>query len=729
MNNMNVNVLDDILESSKKRKNKNTVMNASTVFKKYRAKNEVGKDIFDTFKKLSNNNKLFYLSETNSNVGLITLSQALTSLAYLKQYGIKFDTFKEYFVVNLTAYFKELRYSPLCSALDFSASPYVKEDDNLTSSYVDAIAKSLQTFMEIRELIYTTLESNIEEDIESLNSIYIEGVGGVKEVLTAITHCVKICFNKLSDLAIINNTSQDKLDIKYETPSGEVIVGQRKFKGWNYSNVSDVNISSKFEPSLYFTYSVSIAYMSVYENIINVLNYHREVASINARYDELENDPNFNPNEEGFISRQEALELAKKADNIAKFSRDNEFYLEVMDEYNRFKKVMKSSGYYIYEKIKDVNIKNNFIGLDYNGIDLVDIKSSTTNNALFNTLFAIVILISSGVADDFVEYQPERRYFELLQIAMENVYDSFCELEQLKKLYIVEQYILNFNEVIPDILADEANLLRKQRIQVLSLVPLMVRTYNLVSQYLIQYPQKQMINYLELIMKNRHISRNNKYEWCWDKDNYDINVNNLFICSLYDFYEYYEKYEKPYTAPEEAIAIEKSNTLKVIKDAEKENEKRINQVIKEKEELQQKMQEEIDRVKYEKANMPIVLAIKEIVRDTMKEELIEILPDVLKQVSEYLVRRSNMMSPAAIKVEAGKEHKNERELAGTLIELMLSYFAKEISNSVDEGSIITDRDEYLRRVKTGEGLLNDETYQAREFDLLKAFSKKINDLK
>lgn len=729
MSNIKVNVLDDILENSKKRKNKNLVMNASTVFKKYRAKNEVGKDILETLKKMTNSNKLFYLSETNSSVGLITLSQSLTSLAYLKQYGIKFDTFKEYFVANLTAYFKELRYSPLCNTLDFSASPYVKEDDNLTSTYVDSIAKSLQTFMEIRELIHTTFESNVEEDIESLNSIYVEGVGNIKDVLAAITHCVKICFSKLSDVAIVNNVPAELLDIKYETSDGEVVVGQRNYKGWNYSNVENVSTNSKFEPSLYFTYSVAIAYMSVYENIIDVLNYHRQVIAINERYDQLENDSQYNPNEEGYVTREEALESIKKSDNIAKFSRDNEFYLEVFNEYNRFKKVMKSSGYYIYEKIKNVKIKNDFIGLDYNGIDLQDIKSSTTNNALFNTLFAIVILISSGVADDFVEYQPERRYFELLQIAMENVYDSFCELEQSKKLYIVEQYILNFNEAIPDTLAEEANLLRKQRIQVLSLVPLMVRTYNLVSQYLIQYPQKQMINYLELIMKYRHMNRNNKYEWCWDKDNYDINVNNLFICSLYDFYEYYEKYEKPYTAPEEAIAIEKNNTLKVIKDAEKENEKKINQVLKEKQELQEKMQEEIDRVKYEKANMPIVLAIKEIVRDTMKEELIEILPDVLKQVSEYLVRRNKLMSPSAIKYESGCDNKNERELAGTLIELMLSYFAKEISSSVDEGSIVSDRDEYMKRCKTGEGLLDDETYQGREYDLLTALSKKINDLK
>lgn len=728
MNYTKENILNDILENVKKKGYKNQLSNGSAIFKKYRAKDKVGKDILDCFKKFTNNNKLFYLSETNSSVGLITLSQALTSLSYLKQYGIKFESFKEYFEINLSAFFKELNYNPFSNKLTFSATPYVKNSDDISYPYVDAVAKSLQTFMEIRELIHTTNESNIEEDIASLRTINIEGVGGLEEVLIAITKCVKICFNTLSDLAILNNVPSDQLDIKYETSDGEVTIADRRYKGWNYSNLLDNNTAIKFEPSLYFTYTVSIAYMSVYENIIAVLDYHREVNAINERYDELEKNGLLHENEEGYVSRNDALDSIRKSDNIVKFNRDDEFYLEVEKEYNRFKKIMKSSGYYIYEKIKNIKIKNEFIGLDYNGIDLQDIKGSTTNNAIFNTLFAIVILISSGVADDFAAYQPEKRYFELLQIAMENVYDSFCELEQSKKLYIVEQYILNFNETIPDSLADEANLLRKQRIQVLSLVPLMVRTYNLVSQYLIQYPQKQMVNYLELIMQYRHMNRNDKYEWCWDKDNYDININTLFICSLFDFYEYYEKYEKPYTETEEAITNEKNKTLKAIKDAEKENEKKLKVLSDEKQALENKMQEEIEKVKYEKANMPIVLAIKDIVRETVKAELITMLPDVLKQVSEYLVRRQGLMTPLATMDanDSGKE--NERDLAATLIELIMSYFSKSISNSVNSETS-DNYSEFKNRSTTGEGLLGDQAYRVREDEILQIINAKIKDIK
>lgn len=729
------NVLFDILEGKK-----NESRQTSNIFKRYRKKEEIGKNIFAKLEKYSNKEGLFYLSESNNSVGIITISQAIISLAYLSQYGVHANDitrFKTLLEKNVTALFSELKYSAGCNELEFTVSPYAGLAENGTKNYVDSAAKVLQALMELREMLYLAIEAKKPYNIN------IEGIGGDDEVLAVVTKCVKITLRTLAKLAI----PCEPRKITYETEN-ETIEIISKYKGWNYTNIpyEEGNIArfANVEPSLYFTYAVAIAYMSVYENINDVLTYVRQIneikkdtehqyARIREEYGSVGNDPEkleefAAESKKISINHDEAIKSVKMSDNMDKFNRDKKFYDEIINDYANFRSVMKSVGYYLDNKINDVDLKTNFIGLDYNKIDFNEIKGSTTNNAVFNVLFTIVILISSGVADDYEEYNPSERYFEWLQSAIQNVYDSYCDLEKMKKLYIVEQYILNFNESLPDEMFEEANLLRKQRIQVLSLVPLMVRTYNLVSQYLIQYPQKQMINYLELIMKYRHISPQTKMaEWCWDRDAYDININTLFICSLFDFYEYYDQFERPYTDTDATIESEKKKASQLIEKNRQQMQETLEKVEEDKNNIQAEAEEKIKQISLEKENLLIVQGVKEIARSILKEELIDALPAVLASVAEYLGERERDMTLIDVEdaYDAGKE--KQRLVAEKFLELGLSYFSKRIFNAIDESKVV-DNDGYkqLKQSKTKKGLTESPDYKRRASEVIETINKSIS---
>lgn len=649
----NKDLLADIVVKSGIKKN--------SIFRKYKAKEIIGKEIFKCFEKYTNNDGIFYLSEQDESVGIITISQAVISLSLLSQFGVSIDEkgkLKKAFEKNLSQLFKDLNYSDNRNTLNFVPTPYLQDDIDFNLSYTDTIAKCLQAFMEARELIYFANENN-----NPLN-LKIDSIGSDNEILEAITRCIKICIKTLSQLAIKKEHSEKIFNYNNKTISFEC-----NYKGWNFTNLKYLDNSEvqEMEPSLYFTYSVAVAYISIYENILEALRYKRLITD--------EEKKEFKP-----ICTKE------------KFIRDLKFYETIEAEYLEFKTIMKASGYYLDKKLDLVDIKQDYLGLDYTSIDYKDILGSTTNNALFNTLFSVIILIASGVADDYEEYMPQERYFEWLQSATQNVYDCYCDLDKANKLYIVEQYTLNFNELILPDLNKYASYLRKQRIQSLSLVPLMIRSYNLVSQYLIQYPQKQMINYLELIMKSRYTNKNSEREWLWDKDGYDININTVFISSLFDFYSYYEQFEAPYISTEATIAQK-----------EKENDLLIEKTIRENKKIIEEKNSEIEKVIYEKNNLDIVKGVKEIAKEVLQEQLIKLLPDILKKVTNYLGERKTDFSILDNDDVIDEIYQDEKVLAQAFLELIVGYFSKELFGHVgkERGKYKLEKDEIINNENKG----------------------------
>ena len=662
---------------------------SNRTFNIYIPKEEIGKKLYKSFITygISKNDDTFILSDINRAKGLISVTQGLISFALIKQFNSSSnnnettitDEERRIFNKNLTVFFNEIGY--FTDNIVFKATPFIKED---SFDYVDSIAKSVQAIMEIRELILTSLENKTP-----LN-LYVEGIGSDEEIVSALIKVLKICLDKLVSLRI-------------PCPTFERQIGNNTYLGsscgWNYTNDNNIN-ENTLEPSLYFTYSVSLSYMSIYENITDVLNWVRLSAE----------------------GKSEEFTLA--ADKTQKFERDKKFYELIEKEYLSFKDAVRSCGLYLDEKISGLDLRSKFLGFDFNTIDIEEIKGSTTNNAIFNTLFSVVILIASGVSDLYDEFYKERRYFEWLQAIMQNVYDSYCDLVLSQKGYIIDQYVLNFNETIPTELYDQVNYLRKQRIQVLTVVPLMVRAYNMVSSWVIQYPQKQMINYLELIISNRFKKKSN-YEWIWDKDGYDVNVNSIYISALFDFYGYYEKYELPSISDKNTVEAQR---IKLQANFEKKLESiqsSLEEEKKSKEDLKEYYSQQLEATnkKYQEelANLPIITAIHGIVQDLLEEQLITILPRLFERVTTYLCSREET-EVYSVKHESNK-NLLESNFAVKLIELLTSYFSNELYEKIDKeatsGGKSIDQDK-----KEGRLHMNDR-YKNRVDDLIKLLGGEI----
>ena len=75
------------------------------------------------------------------------------------------------------------------------------------------------------------------------------------------------------------------------------------------------------------------------------------------------------------------------------------------------------------------------------------------------------------------------------------------------------------------------------------LVPLYCNTYNLVSNYVIRYPQKEMRDNLVWVLENKSADG-----WYWTKESFSINNNLYYIYAIDSFYSYYDRYEATFLA-------------------------------------------------------------------------------------------------------------------------------------------------------------------------------------
>ena len=143
-----------------------------------------------------------------------------------------------------------------------------------------------------------------------------------------------------------------------------------------------------------------------------------------------------------------------------------------------------------------------------------ELRMSTTSDVLFNTVYIVNIMIDSGL-DEIIKLQQlqaqknndietarkkEREYNNMLESCLLSTQKAFRTYESLKndgKDYIVDQFLIGFNENF-DGHPIAVNELRKLRMRCFSLLPMLIHTNCIVSEYLVQYPQYNMRKYLEI---------------------------------------------------------------------------------------------------------------------------------------------------------------------------------------------------------------------------------------
>lgn len=355
-----------------------------------------------------------------------------------------------------------------------------------------------------------------------------------------------------------------------------------KVRGWSFRHMEE-----GAEPSLYFSYVASTVYLGLFkrfdngEGIIDKLRgFEERYANTKSRRDKFYEGLT---TEKGLKTQIESLKRIGM-DDFAKFLSElsPERLAELDLLYNKINK-----GQPLTYKINDgeegsfSKLKNACISFsetlwtegfgsgknktpfkvnmakgpcfeDGTIVDMDIVRLSGHNNAFFNNLFVIGIILNSAY-DVELQKASEEEYNTMLnafQLSIQNTQRCYNEIANEKLLYKIDSYILDFSEKTDEDNVELAKQLRKVNIAAVPLLPLMLKNNNLMSQYVVRYPQKQMKDSLRDIISNKK-RKGNRSSWVWDKDGYNAITNYYYIDALISFYRYYEAYELPFIASEE----------------------------------------------------------------------------------------------------------------------------------------------------------------------------------
>ena len=365
--------------------------------------------------------------------------------------------------------------------------------------------------------------------------------------------------------------------------------------------------------------------------------------------------------------------------------------LESLGSISKLKWNLEKISSDIWEKAKDL-LENDFVYDDFsfNVAKPEAIKSGVQTNALFAGLLHISICLyskydfvvfyteddgsGSGKFDDGSEKFGKKAYDNMqntMLLYVQRAQRFFDKLSENGKEFGVDFLILRFSENFSDkdkeggYLTDRetAERLRKQLIRVTSLTPMLLRTNNLISQYVVQFPQKQMGEAIVKIGEKRFYDRNKKtkdenekYRWFWESDGYHAMSNYYYVGAIFDFYTYHDYYEKRYSSNLDKLKEDLSNDIKYEKSVQKyyqkianekeefkaQLEEECNKKLKDKDDLMKAALDEAEKSKSDKkSSEKLISGIEELVENAIDkpEFLKKIIKGFRKQLAEEVFER------------------------------------------------------------------------------------------
>lgn len=563
--------LKDIIDSKRNTKN--------TVFNRYKPKDSIAEEIAKNFfsSKYNDPSKNAKYEEgfanslaDRSQVGLLTQAYGLQIIAGLRSLGCNLEerSPKINYVLNqlfellgidgdVLSAIRDMDYDDFDPyLLNFNISPfYVDFEETETKresasrNCVESASAVLKALSEIRTAIGVQLDAGNE-----LNLTFANDSISSDEMIENIECIIKYTLKWLID-ACIPAPKPNGETIKYKVRGYSVESENVNYAGWNFfrspenaNEMSNNIVTNEYEPSLYITFSVCSAYISLKSELAFVQPY----VDKNTLPDDKDMTPRYDRNVRLYKA------IAPLLDKFQKQCMQAGRYEE-----------LRSNGFFTEEDPIDLSVC--FIGQNYNPVTFEDISNSTTNDAMINTILHILILLYAGIDIDYKVVAADNNapaiiddFYDEMQYAIQNILRCYKKLNAADKSYIVDQYVLSFKEKMPSDFASLAKTLRRQRIQVASTLPLLIIANNEISKYLVQYPQKQNMEYLAMIMRNRNLDKNNNVEWAWDRDGYNITSQNYYIRALNDFYNYYDQYEANYIKADEQVNRAKDESEKKI---------------------------------------------------------------------------------------------------------------------------------------------------------------------
>ncbi|MDE7406429.1 MAG: hypothetical protein K2M89_06120 [Clostridiales bacterium] len=381
-----------------------------------------------------------------------------------------------------------------------------------------------------------------------------------------------------------------------------------KYLGWTFRKMR----GSETQPSLYFSYVASTVYLGLYNRfngtkdvIVNMRNFEEALQKKSRDennddikryrfYDGFKSAEKFNKMLE-WLTRNEFYEAVKflrrlSPNEIAelnllyniindgkplsfKLDGDDGGSFTVLKEASTgLAEMLWNEGYGTYKnKVPfSENMAKGPCFEDGSLIEMEVIKRSSHNNAFFNNLFVIGIILNSAYDMEVMKKDPKEyeRMLNIFQLSIQNTQRCYDEIEERGLLYKIDSYILDFSDKVDSANTELAKQLRRVNMSVVPLMPLMLKNNNLMSQYVVQYPQKQMTESLKDIIKNRKYvgDEEKKQSWVWDKDGYNSITNYYYVDALISFYRYYKQYEEPLIENEELLRRREAQAAKNAQD-------------------------------------------------------------------------------------------------------------------------------------------------------------------
>ncbi len=696
------------------------------VFNDYVSQDSIGVKIFKELHKrlvdIDDIKKGFVMSDNSNDIGILSQCQSLQALVSLaSDFGLDFN--KKDIIPEQKNSIREIMDAVIEDIIPriirtnengeteyvFDASPYDTVHYSSEYSNVDAITWVLPSFFLILKYHASIHEVCKWED----------------NLIEIIKHGLKY----LNDAFIDGEIKNEGLSI-----------------GWNFTKDCE-------EPSLYFSFAVCECYIDMFTTFSDILTYleaERNYKKYRIKIDEELKD-NFKKKEEEYregLGKKVVDKLKARYDDYNELSRiyrrindiddldelriDNTLYGNLE---GKCKRLAEEVWRYVGESLADKFFYN-----DLNStLSEYDIRMSTTSDALFNTVYIVNILIDGGLDETFkvleqdaensnntqdaVKYRREyNNLLESCQLAVQKAFRTYESLKNDAKDYIVDQFLIGFNEkfVVHRVMVNE---LRKLRMKTFSLLPLLIHTNNVISEYLIKYPQHNMRRYLEYILDNRYVSSDNEVHWIWENDGYFSGSNYYYVSALNEFFAYHKHYEKKYIAfGKKNIEREKEIISAHRKKLESEGGEIaiLNAGIKKNEEIIAQKDEEISRLKkeIEEYHSPVEDAVREIIENEFEKKFASMMVETFSAAAKALT----------VKEVDGTEDKDgvysklsESIRAMVIAEILSDYFSvtRKIKSIDDYTSTLSavenDIDSVIAAYITNLRLAEDNTSKLRKF--------------
>lgn len=528
-------------------------------FNTYQPQAMIGEKIFKSFIKLFDAEKGFPISAKDLRYGTISNAMALSTILEVAAMGVDISSFKKGFRFLLKYVFDAVYKNGLNSQPEYDTSPYLGDSETGVDSYIETASKILIIMIDLRNY------SN-KNDINAApfgKPLVLAGktISSFGELSSLAEKLILDTTEFLNDsVLIVKKDEIENRQIENRIIERAQIPSEINFRGWAFCHPQGE--SDSYDTSIYYTYHATNAYISLYNAYPDIISAILGNGSEQSEY-------SF---ETGNLDEEEK-ELHK---------RDEEFIYINRAIFNDFRIRAASSGRYIEALLNNngVDIAFDFVRSDFTSISSSKVIDTQENNAVINTLFILAIYLNAGVDEDY-EFASDNFnfivknkdwFYNQLQFALSNIRKIYSTLKVDSRQELIDSFKLQtslMSEKYPAHLNSLVQQLRKgcKNVAVYDLIPLLCNTYYIVFDYLIRYPQLEMVENLELIMENC----SDNVEWLWgDSDGFNVNNNLYYIVALEYFYDYYENYEQ-------RLSGNNKEYNRIVKEREAEFEKKLNE--------------------------------------------------------------------------------------------------------------------------------------------------------